>query len=254
MYLRSVHAESSIPLLLQFVRDNPMGILTTAIPSSAYPLLQSSHIPWVLDVPDSPDAPEKGRLRGHMAKQNPQTKAIIDSLTAGRAPSPTSQLQEEVLVLFNGPYHHYVTPKFYTETKPSTGKVVPTWNYAAVQIYGKATIYYDSASPETSAYLSKQIDDLSRHCETGIMGYTGGEKEGPWQVSDAPDRYIEIMKKNIIGIEIVIERLEGKFKMSQEMGKADREGVVDGFNNLGTDVGAGVAQTVKIRGDLKDSI
>jgi transcriptional regulator len=84
------------------------------------------------------------------------------------------------------------------------------------------------------------------------MGYTGGEKLSPWEVSDAPARYIEIVKKNIIGIEIKINRLQGKFKMSQEMGKGDREGIINGFENLGTETGQGMAQTVRECGELKD--
>ncbi|KAK9349824.1 putative FMN-binding domain-containing protein [Lipomyces doorenjongii] len=252
MYLRAVHEESSTKALLEFIHRNPLGLLTTAIPSSQYPFLQSSHIPWVLDViSEDPDASVKGRLRGHMAKQNPQSKAMIELVTG--SPS-TSQLQEDVMVLFTGPHHHYVTPKFYTETKPSTAKVVPTWNYAAVQVYGKATIYYESSSQQTSEYLSQQIHDLSQLCETSIMGYTGeANREGPWNVSDAPDRYIEIMKKNIIGIEVTIEKIGGKFKMSQEMGKGDREGVIEGFNSLGSDVGKSLACLVKERGELKDA-
>lgn len=188
-----------------------------------------------------------------MAKQNPQSKVMIESVTAAGSPS-TSQLQQDVMVLFTGLYHHYVTPKFYTETKPSTAKVVPTWNYAAVQVYGKATIYYESSSPQTSVYLSQQIHDLSQLCETSIMGYTGqGDRAEPWKVSDAPDRYIEIMKKNIIGIEVTIESIGGKFKMSQEMGKGDREGVIDGFTSLGSDIGKHVACLVKERGEIKDA-
>jgi transcriptional regulator len=67
----------------------------------------------------------------------------------------------------------------------------------------------------TSAFLSEQIDNLSHHTETSVMDYTGrGDRPDPWKVSDAPERYIELMKKNIIGIEIAIDRLEGKFKMS----------------------------------------
>ncbi|KAL3255642.1 hypothetical protein ABHI18_008188, partial [Aspergillus niger] len=72
-------------------------------------------------------------------------------------------------------------------------------------------------------------------------------------VSDAPVPYVEILKKNIIGIEIRIERLQGKFKMSQEMGKGDREGVVSGFEALESDVGKGVAQMVRERGEMKDA-
>jgi transcriptional regulator len=251
MYLRAVHAESSIKNLFEFIRENPLGVLTTAISSPSYPFIQSSHIPWVLDeISDDPDAPVKGRLRGHMARANPQAKAMIESVSNGN----TTKLQQDVMILFTNQYHHYVTPKFYTETKPATAKVVPTWNYAAAQVYGKATIYFDSAAEETSNYLSKQIRDLSQLCETSVMGYTGQEgKPGPWSVDDAPERYIDIMKKNIIGIEVSIESIGGKAKMSQELGQGDRQGVIDGFHGLGSDVGEHIAQQVKERGEMKDA-
>ncbi|KAF7588346.1 hypothetical protein BBP40_005874 [Aspergillus hancockii] len=254
MYLRAIHAESSINALFELIQSNPFGVLTTAIPSTSHHLIQSSHIPWVLDIiSDDPDAPMKGRLRGHMARQNPQAKTIIEAMTAAGSPS-ASPLQQEVQVLFTSQNHHYVTPKFYTETKPDTGKVVPTWNYAAAQVYGKATIYYDSSSTESSEYLSKQIHDLSQLCETSIMGYTGeGGKKAPWKVADAPDRYIEIMRKNIIGVEVMIEDIGGKFKMSQESSQGDREGVIEGFNNLGSEVGRNVAALVRERGELQDA-
>lgn len=125
-------------------------------------------------------------------------------------------LQREVMILFNSPVHHYVTPKFYTETKPSTGKVVPTWNYAAVEAYGTATIYVDHKAPESIEFLGKQIRDLSYRAETGIMG-----NREPWSVEEAPEKYIELLKKNIMGIEIEVKRLGGKFKMSQEIGGED---------------------------------
>ena len=79
------------------------------------------------------------------------------------------------------------------------------------------------------------------------MGYTA-----PWQVSDAPESYVGLLKKNIIGIEIRIDRLQGKFKMSQELGDGDREGVIHGFEALGSDVGVGIARTVRERsGEVK---
>ncbi|PWY93404.1 negative transcriptional regulator family protein [Aspergillus sclerotioniger CBS 115572] len=255
MYLRAIHAEANIPALHQLIRENPLGILTTAIKSPLYPLLQSSHIPFILDVPETTDGTiPNGTLRGHMAKQNPQAKALMEALAAQHEKGETSlELQDEVLVLFTAAPHHYVTPKFYTETKPATGKVVPTWNYAAAQVYGKVRIYCDSKAEETGAFLQKAVEDLTNQSESSIMGYTGTEgRPGPWKVSDAPVSYVEILKKNIIGIEITIERLQGKFKMSQEMGKGDREGVVDGFEELGSDVGKGVAQMVRERGALKD--
>ncbi|OJK04227.1 hypothetical protein ASPACDRAFT_75721 [Aspergillus aculeatus ATCC 16872] len=258
MYLRAIHAESSIAYLHQLIRDNPLGIFTTAIRSPSYPLLQTSHIPFVLDVPESlppvTDAAAAeptthlGTLRGHMAKQNPQAKALMEALAAHQTASNSSgalELPDEVLVLFNGPHHHYVTPKFYTETKPATGKVVPTWNYSAAQVYGRVRVYCDSKADETGAYLQRQVEDLSREAETRIMGY-----EKPWAVADAPFKYVELLKKNIIGIEIRIERLQGKVKMSQEMGEGDREGVIRGFEALGGETGLGVAGTVRERAGL----
>jgi transcriptional regulator len=250
MYLRAVHAEGQIPILQQFLRDNPLGILTTAIKSPTYPFIQSSHIPFVLDVPPSTDGtPATGTLRGHIAKQNPQAKALMEALAEQHAAgNPKLELTDEVLILFNGPHHHYVTPKFYTETKPVSGKVVPTWNYSAVQAYGKISVYCNSKAEETGAFLQTQIEDLSRQSEVGIMGYTGGENKSAWNVGEAPVGYVELLKKNIIGIEVRIERLQGKFKMSQEMGEGDREGVVRGFEELGSDVGKGIADSVRERG------
>ncbi|KND94001.1 Uncharacterized protein TOPH_00730 [Tolypocladium ophioglossoides CBS 100239] len=251
MYLRAIHADATTPMLRQLIRDNPLGILTTAIPSKTYPLIQSSHIPFLLDVNDEDSETELGVLRGHIARQNPQSKAIIDTL---RSQPDGNVLEQEVLVLFNSPVHHYVTPKFYTETKPSSGKVVPTWNYAAAQAYGRARVFYDSKADESAAFLSRQIDDLSRYAERSIMGYTGaGDRPDAWKVADAPPNYVQLMQKNIIGIEITIDRLEGKFKMSQESPQGDRERVVQGFEALGSEVGQHMAELVRERGDLKTS-
>lgn len=215
MFISSAHAEARIPVLRQLIRDYPLGVLTTAIPSENHPLILASHVPFVLDVDDESDDAELGQLRGHLARQNPQSKAMIEAVQSSNYFSTT--LEQEVLVLFTAAPHHYVTSQFYTETKPMTAKVVPTLNYAVVQAYGCATIHFDSKSDTASSFLSKQIDGLSRHTETSVMDYTGkGDRPGPWKVADAPERYIELMKKNIIGIEIVIERLEGKFKMSRD--------------------------------------
>ena len=251
MYLRAIHAEFDIPSLRKFIRDNPLGILITALPSLNFPTLQCTHIPWVLDVTDEHSKTELGKLRGHMAKLNPHSKAIVEAIQT-HTPSNGS-LDQEVSVLFNGQVHAYVTPKFYIETKPDTGKVVPTWNYSAVQVYGKATILFDSHNEDTGPFLQKQLSDLTKHSEETIMHYTGGENLSAWEVSDAPARYIELLKKNIIGIEIDIKRLEGKFKMSQEMDKGDREGVAKGFESLKTENGLQMARIVQERGATKDA-
>ncbi|KAK4154084.1 hypothetical protein C8A00DRAFT_33109 [Chaetomidium leptoderma] len=197
MHVRGVHAESSIPVLRQLVRDNPLGMLITGVSSDEHAFLQASHIPFLLDVDDESGETELGRLRGHLARQNPQSKAVVDALKRPDKPASGSNvLEQEVPVIFTANVQHYVTPRFYVETKPTTAKVVPTWNYAAVQVYGRATVYFDG--PETSAFLSKQIDDLSHHTETSIMNYTGvGDRPGPWKVEQAPERYIELMKRNV---------------------------------------------------------
>ncbi|KAJ6473557.1 transcriptional regulator PAI 2-type [Mycena vitilis] len=242
MYLRAVHAESDIPTLRDLIRAFPLGVLTTAISSPNFPLIQSSHIPFVLDVSDESSTTDLGRLRGHIARANPQAKVMIEVLRD----SPTNVLQQEVLVLFTSPVQHYV------DTKPSTGKVVPTWNYAAVQAYGRAKIFSDTKSEETGAFLDQQIDDLTKHAEEHLMGFTGeGERPNAWGVKDAPASYTDLLKKAIVGIEIEIDRLEGKFKMSQESGEGDRNGVIEGFRQLGSDVAREMASLVKERGDPK---
>ena len=246
MYLRSVHAEHSIPALRQFIHDNPLGLLITAIPSSKFATIQCTHIPWLLDTHDSTSETDLGILRGHLAKPNPHSKAMTEAIQT-HSPS-NGRLEAEVSIIFNGPAHHYVTPKFYTTTKPDTGKVVPTWNYSAVQAYGTATIYWDTKNPETGEFLQKQISDLSRHAEMTIMGYAKA-----WDVTDAPEKFIELLRKNITGVEVQVTRLEGKFKMSQELKDGDREGVINGFKALRTEEGERIARTVAEKGVLKGS-
>lgn len=251
MYLRAIHAEFDIPSLRKFIRDNPLGIFITALQSPNFPMIQCTHLPWILDVTDEESKTELGKLRGHMAKPNPHCKAIVEAVQ--KHSSSNGSLEQEVCVLFNGPVHSYVTPKFYTETKPSTGKVVSTWNYSAVQAYGKATFYFDTQNATTGSFLQKQISEMTKHAEETIMNYTGGENPNAWEVTDAPVPFIELFKKNITGIEINIDRLEGKWKMNQEMGKGDRDGSAQGFEALGTEDGLKLAETVKERGAMTDA-
>ncbi|KAI1318465.1 transcriptional regulator PAI 2-type [Xylariaceae sp. FL0255] len=250
MYLRAVHAEFNTSALQHFIKENPLGVLITAFRFADYPTIQCTHIPWVLDIPEASEDDKLGTLRGHLARANPHSKSMRDVVKDSSGTN--GFLEEEVSVLFNGPAHAYVTPKFYTKTKPETGKVVPTWNYSAVQAFGKARILWDANDGETSSFLQKQISELSSHAETSVMNYTGGDRPSAWEVSDAPDSFIELLKKSIMGIEIEITRLEGKHKMSQEMGAEDRQGVIAGFKSLGTDVGRHVAGMVEERGAMKD--
>ncbi|KAL0478341.1 hypothetical protein AKO1_008577, partial [Acrasis kona] len=196
VYLREDHKEVDSQKLHQFITQNPLGIITTAIASQEYPKIQSTHIPWVLDAKDDSNC----YIRGHMARQNPHAKALI--LEASK--NPGGKLEEEVVVLFQSPVNHYITPKFYTETKPSTGKVVPTWNYKTVEVRGFATVFYNSKDQKAKDFLSQQVEELSNQSESLIMGHNGEDGPEPWLVSDAPRNYIDILLKSIIGIEIKV--------------------------------------------------
>ncbi|KAJ4498286.1 transcriptional regulator PAI 2-type [Lentinula lateritia] len=242
MYLRPIHTSHDIPALHDFIRENPLGIFTTALDAPPHAFIQASHIPWVLDVDDPSDL---GTLRGHIARANPQAKAIIHTLNINNPPTPL--LPSQTMILFNNPHHHYITPKFYTSTKPTTGKVVPTWNYAAVQVYGEARVYYLD-DEETSRFLDAQLRDLSDQEESKISLRLG--EGNPWKVSDAPASYVNTLKKGIIGIEIRIQSIAGKYKMSQELGRGDRDGVVQGMVDLGDETAIKVAEMVKERGEL----
>lgn len=231
MYIRAVHAELDVPTLQAFIKENPLGLFTTAIPHESIATIQTSHVPFVIDT-----VGENGVLRGHMARANPQAKVLVEASRASQT------LPDEVLVLFNAPVHSYVTPKFYTTTKPDTGKVVPTWHYAAVQVYGKLKVYGGN-DEEAGQFLSTQISDSSEQQERAA----GHEK--PWKVSDAPEKYTSILKKAIIGLEITIDRIEGRFKLGQELGDGDWSGVVKGFRDRGTAEGEIMAKMVESRGE-----
>ncbi|KAJ3184252.1 hypothetical protein HDU87_005099 [Geranomyces variabilis] len=252
MYTRADHAETSIPPLRDFIRANPLGCITSAIDGPGFPLLQSTLVPLVFDF-DPADDGDLGSLRGHLARANPHAKAMIFEVSSGDAEktdaagSAAKELQREVLILFTAPAHHYVTPKFYTETKPATGKVVPTWNYASVEVRGRATIFCDSKSPATQAFVAKNVADLSNFAETEITKHSD-----PWKVDDAPASYIAALSKAIIGVQIRITSMAGRFKMSQESTQGDRDGVVAGFKKLDTDVGREMAHMIQERGLLKD--
>ncbi|KAL5042229.1 hypothetical protein BDW71DRAFT_217075 [Aspergillus fruticulosus] len=250
MFFASAHAETDEETLFQFIEENPFGMLITGIESSRQDFLQCTHVPFVLDLPGAEEKPSRPQLRAHIAKQNPQARALLE-LADGTLPN-IFPLERDVLVVFNGRHDHYVTPKFYTETKPTTGKVVPTWNYSAVQVYGKLSLYYDSKTPEAGTFLAKQMHDLSELCERRIMGFTGGDRPQPWKVADAPERYIQLMQRNIVGLQIEITKIEGKFKMSQEMGPGDRNGVARGFAIMGGETGQAISALIQKRGELVD--
>lgn len=282
MHLAPSHAVLDVPTLHAFIKQHPLGLITTSLPSEDYPTLQSSHIPWVLDSETSapPETDESksseslGVLRGHIALKNPQGAAMVEAFSNNQTPCipgafPTDEpratedtdhiLPGEVLIVFTSPVDHYISANFYTDKKPS-GRVAPTWNYAAVQVYGRARIYH-AQDAQTETFLRRQLDDLAKFSEEGIMGFkaeassglgSGAEINGSapqaWKVSDAPPDYIAALLTKIIGMRIEITRIEGRFKVSQEKGPGDRSGVVEGLEGMGRPMANNMAEFVKMGG------
>jgi transcriptional regulator len=140
-----------------------------------------------------------GRLRGHVARANPVWRNAATGI--------------DVLAVFGG-VHHYVTPSWYP-TKQVTGKVVPTWNYSVVHVHGPIRWIDDRAG------LHALVSDLTATHEAG--------RDVPWAVTDAPSDYIEQMLRAIVGFEISIRSIVGKFKASQNRSAEDRQGVAAGL-------------------------
>ena len=195
MYQPPHFREDRIEVQHQLIRTHPLGLIVTSGPSG----LQANHVPCLVYS----DASERGTLRAHVARPNPQWK----ELTA----------VEQCLVVFQGP-QQYITPSWYV-TKQETGKVVPTWNYVVVHAWGRPRVVDDVA------WLRRQVEDLTNLNE--------GRFPAPWKVSDAPEPYLQSQLKSIIGIEIPIDRIEGKWKVSQNRPEADRAGVVAGLSGSG---------------------
>ena len=164
-------------------------------------------------------------LRCHVARANLQWKEL-EGLS-------------EVLVVFQGA-QHYITPGWY-ETKRETGKVVPTWNYTMVQVRGVPRIM------DNAEWLGRQIRDLTEMME--------GAYPKPWAVDDAPASFIDAQVRGIVGIEIEITSITGKWKVSQNRNEADRTGVIAGLEALTDDEAQAMAGLVadKLNHSKKDS-
>jgi len=176
--------------LLRLMHDHPLATVTTVIEGH----LEANHLPLLWRDNGS----EWGCLVGHIARKDPLAKA-----TAGA----------EALVMFQGP-QRYISPNWYA-TKAEHGKVVPTWNYLAVHAWGPLVLH---DSPE---WILTQLTELTERHE--------GTQPHPWAVSDAPGDFTERLVGALIGIEITIQRVQGKFKLSQNQPLANQQGVITGL-------------------------
>jgi transcriptional regulator len=208
VYVPKHFREERVPVLHEMIRRIRLGALVTLNADG----LVASHLPMLVD----PEPGPFGRLSGHIARANPQWRALKPEVAA--------------LAIFAGP-EAYITPAWYA-TKRLTGKVVPTWNYVAIHAYGDLRFIDDPA--HTLAHVTR------------LTAAQESRRAEPWEVSDAPADFIAGMVKGIVGFELTIARLDGKWKMSQNRPEDDRAGVVEGLAREGgsADVAAIVAAVV----------
>jgi transcriptional regulator len=191
MYLPASFKEERVDVLHDAIRGIAVGTLVTLGSEG----LEATHLPLLVDPAPGPF----GTLRGHLARANPQWKR--------------ADAKVEALVTVLGP-NAYVTPSWYP-SKRETGKVVPTWNYIAVHAYGTPRFIEDRE--ELRGIVSRLTETHERR------------RAEPWAVGDAPADYIEAMLKAIVGVELPIARLEGKWKLSQNKAAADIAGIRAGL-------------------------
>ena len=207
MYEPPLHRQDDRCAIFDLIARHPLGLLV----SHGAGGLQANAIPFTrVD-----DGSEYGLLRAHLARANPQWR----DLSAGA----------EALVVFQGP-QAYITPSWYA-TKRETGKVVPTWNYLMVQARGTPRVFEDAV------WLRAQIEQLTQEREAA--------RPAPWAVGDAPEDFLAQQMRAIVGVEIVVSALSGKWKASQNRNAADRAGVIEG---LGTDAMAEIVRAAAADG------
>jgi transcriptional regulator len=206
MYVPSHFAETRTEVMHDLIRAHGLGTLVTFDDSG----LNANHIPFEIVAGEG----EYGVLRAHVARANPVWK---------------NASSVDAMVVFQGP-QAYITPSWY-ETKKTDGRVVPTYNYIAVHAYGELRAIEDAA------WLRDFVSRLTDRYEA--------PRTAPWAVDDAPAEYIDKLLNAIVGIEIPVKRLVGKWKVSQNRPAVDRESVIAGLTEAGSDETRGMAQAVK---------
>lgn len=208
MYIPRHNAETRVPVMHRLMRAHPLAALVTL---NARGLI-ASHIPMVVEA--GATEAEFGTLRGHVSRANTQWRELSETTDA--------------LAIFAGP-HHYISTEWYPGTYED-GKEVPTWNYAVVHAYGPVRVIHDAA------WLLEHVGTLTDQHEAAMPK--------PWKVSDAPSDFIALQLKGIVGLEIPIRRLEGKWKVSQNRTTVELEGVIAGLAQLDTPEAVAMSEMV----------
>jgi transcriptional regulator len=206
MYNPPQFKETQPDVLHSLMRKHPLAAVVALTAQG----IQANHIPLVFE----PRAGSLGMLKGHIARAN----SLWRDLEAGA----------EVLALFQGA-SHYISPNWYP-AKAEHGKVVPTWNYAVVHARGRIAWIHDAS------WLRDFVGTLTDRHESELIS--------PWHVSDAPPKYVEQMIEAIVGFEITISDLVGKWKLSQNRSAADRAGVVSSLSVFADDAAQEMARLV----------
>ncbi|HXZ17936.1 MAG TPA: FMN-binding negative transcriptional regulator [Roseiarcus sp.] len=210
MYEPPLDRETDLERQHALIAARRLGLLVSCGPQG----LIANAVPFLLDRAAS----RLGTLKCHVARANSQWRDLAES--------------PEALVVFQGA-DHYVSPSWYA-TKRETHKVVPTWNYVMVQARGAARVIEDDA------WLQRQIEALTARQESS--------SETPWAVGDAPADFIALQRKAIVGLEIEIADIRGKWKTSQNRSAADRAGVVENLERLGDEEALAMAAIVRETG------
>ena len=207
MYLPTHFHETRVELLHELIRERPLAALVTLTAEG----LEANHIPFELDTEPAP----LGALRGHVAKANPVWRSFSPNV--------------EALIIFQGP-QAYISPSWYP-SKKIIGEVVPTYNYLIVHGYGEMKIIHDRE------WLRGLVTRLTDRFEAG--------RDARWHVTDAPAPFIDKQLGAIVGVEIALTKLTGKWKVSQNRPAEDRAGVVDGLSARGDAESSAIAHWVR---------
>jgi transcriptional regulator len=190
LYLPTHFNETRIEVLHALMREHPLATLVAVNDSG----LVANHLPMRIGPEPAP-----GILRGHIARANPLWKDYRSDI--------------EALAIFQGP-QTYISPALYP-SKQATGEVVPTWNYAVVHARGTLRFIHDA--------------DWLRDFVSSLTDEHEAKRSQPWKVTDAPAPYVDKMLGLIVGFELSISSLIGKWKLGQNRTKTDREGLVQGL-------------------------
>jgi transcriptional regulator len=212
MYLPPHFREDRIEILREHMRQHPLATLVTVGAAG----LVASHIPMIHDAEPAP----WGTLTGHLARANPQWEE--------------HRTDTEALAIFSGP-QAYISPGWYP-SREQTGRVVPTWNYAVVHAHGTLATHTD---PE---WLRAHVTRLTAIHETGF--------DPPGSPGDAPASFIEGMLRGIVGLELRITRLEGKWKVNQNRTAEERAGVIEALEQRGDETSRAMAALIRRRAGL----